>query len=82
MTRVWLAIGVSIAALLINVPMGYWRSMVKKYSFQWFLAIHMAVPVIYTLRVKSGLGLAFIPALVAFAIAGQVIGGKLPGQPG
>lgn len=82
MTRLGLAVVVSIAALLINVPMGYWRSMVKKYSFQWFLAIHMAVPVIYTLRVKAGLGLAVIPALVAFAIAGQVIGGKIPGQPG
>lgn len=82
MTRVGLAIGVSIAALLINVPMGYWRSMVKKYSFQWFLAIHMAVPVIYTLRVKSGLGLVYIPALVTFAVIGQIIGGKLPGQPG
>lgn len=74
------AIIISCAALLLNVPMGYWRSMVRKYSLQWFLAIHLSVPVIYMLRIKSGLGYGYIPALVLFAFIGQVIGGKLPGQ--
>lgn len=68
---------VSCAALLVNVPMGYWRAMVKKFSLQWFLAIHLAVPVIFLLRIKAGLGYGYIPELVLFALAGQVIGGKL-----
>lgn len=82
MSRVVLALAISCIALLLNVPMGYWRSMVKKFSVQWFLAVHLAVPIIYLLRMKSGLGYGYIPALVICAIVGQVIGGKLPGQVG
>lgn len=63
--------------MLVNVPMGYWRSVAKKYSVQWFLAIHLAVPVIFLLRVKAGLGYWYIPELVIFAVAGQIIGGRL-----
>jgi len=68
---------VSLIAMLVNVPMGYWRSTVKKYSVRWFLAIHLAVPLIFLLRVKSGLGYGYIPELVMSAVMGQLIGGKL-----
>lgn len=68
---------ISLVALLLNVPMGYWRSMVKKFSVQWFLSVHLAVPLIYILRIKSGLGYAYIPALVVCAVLGQIIGGKI-----
>lgn len=77
MSKLLLIIIVSCTALLVNVPMGYWRGMVRKYSVQWFLAIHLAVPLIFLLRIKAGLGYGYIPELVFFAIAGQVIGGKL-----
>ena len=79
MPRIAIAFIISCAALLVNVPMGYWRSMARKYSLQWFLAVHLAVPFIFLLRIMSGLGYAFIPALVIFAIVGQIIGGKLEG---
>jgi hypothetical protein len=72
---------VSSAAFLINIPMGYWRVMVRKYSWQWFLAIHLAVPLIFLLRVKSGLGYGAIPALVVCAISGQLLGGKIENKP-
>lgn len=77
MSKLLMAIIVSCAAMLVNVPMGYWRSMVRKYSFQWFLAIHLVVPLIFLLRMKSGLGYIYIPELVVSAFAGQIIGGRL-----
>lgn len=77
LSKLMVAAIVGCIALLVNVPMGYWRSMVKKYSIQWFLAIHLAVPVIFLLRMKAGLGYAYIPELVLFAFAGQFIGGRL-----
>lgn len=80
MSKLLIAVVVGCVALLVNVPMGYWRAMVKKYSIQWFLAIHLAVPVIFLLRIKSGLGYAYIPELVFFAFAGQIIGGRLDGM--
>lgn len=76
-SKLLIAVIVSCITLLVNVPMGYWRSMVKKYSLQWFLAIHLAVPVIFLLRTEAGLGYGYIPELVVFAIAGQIIGGRL-----
>lgn len=68
---------VSIAAWLFNIPMGYLRSKTRKFSLPWFLAIHLAIPLIFFLRVKAGLGYDFIPELVLFAISGQILGGKL-----
>ena len=40
----------------VNIPLGIWRSHVKKYSFQWFLAIHISIPVIVLLRYLCRLG--------------------------
>lgn len=76
MSKILIAGIVSCVAMLLNVPMGYWRSIAKRYSVQWFLAIHLAVPLIFLLRMKAGLGYWYIPELVLFAAAGQVIGGK------
>ncbi len=67
----------SVLALIINLPLGWWRASVHKFSLAWFLAIHLSVPVIYLLRTWTGIGINAIPVLVFFAIAGQLIGGKL-----
>jgi len=42
-----------------NIPFGYWRSNVKAYSLQWFLAIHIPVPFIIALRLVSEVGFAW-----------------------
>ncbi len=65
--------------LIINVPFGYWRANVRRLSAQWFLAIHLPVPIVIALRLTSGLGwqLATIPILVAVFFAGQFLGTKL-----
>jgi len=70
---------VSLIVYLINVPFGYWRSNVKAFSFQWFLAIHIPVPFIIALRILSGIGFAwysYVFLVVAFFL-GQKTGSLL-----
>ena len=50
---------ISLLVLAINIPFGYWRSNVKAYSLQWFLAIHIPVPFIIVLRLVSEIGFAW-----------------------
>jgi len=71
-----------ISALLVfifNVPFGYWRANVKKFSLQWVLAIHIPVPFIIGLRIYSDLGFAWhtYVFLVAAFFLGQKAGYQL-----
>ncbi len=70
---------VAIVVFLFNVPFGYWRANVKKFSIQWILAIHLPVPFVVALRFLSGIGFAFItyPILVGSFFLGQFAGAKL-----
>ncbi len=70
---------VAFVIFLFNIPFGYWRSNVKKFSLQWALAIHLPVPFVIALRYASGIGFAFItyPVLVTAFFLGQFSGSKL-----
>ncbi len=74
----------SVAALaaLINLPFGYWRANAGKFSRQWFLAVHLPVPLVIGLRIASGLGfqLATFPVMIAAFFLGQLAGGQLHGM--
>jgi len=65
--------------LILNLPFGYWRVNVRKLSRQWFLSIHLPVPVVIALRILSGIGWVLIsfPLLVGAFFSGQFLGGKL-----
>lgn len=66
----------SISILLLNIPFGYWRTNVDKFSLQWFLAIHLPVPIVVAIRFSSGMGFKFhtyIFFVSAFFI-GQLLG--------
>jgi hypothetical protein len=62
--------------ILLNIPFGYWRANVRKYSLQWVLAVHLPVPVIIFLRIYSDIGFALwtYPVLVGAFFAGQYLG--------
>lgn len=64
---------------LLNLPFGYWRANVNMFSGQWFLSVHIPIPVIIALRIFSGIGwhLIAIPATVGAFILGQLMGGTL-----
>ncbi len=63
--------------LLINLPFGYARGKTARYSFRWFLFIHLPIPLIFIIRNLSHIELKYIPLIAAAAVLGQIIGGKL-----
>lgn len=70
---------VVLATLLINLPCGYWRESVRRFSPAWFVAIHLAVPLVVAMRHYSGLGYAWYtyPCVIAAYFGGQYIGARL-----
>ncbi len=67
---------------LINLPFGYWRSGVRKFSLQWFLAVHLPVLLAILLRVGEHIAfrLATLPLFLAVFFGGQLVGGRLRGR--
>jgi hypothetical protein len=66
----------AVSVLILNLPFGYWRANVKKYSIQWILAIHLPVPFVIAVRLMSGLGFQLVtyPILIAAFFGGQLFG--------
>lgn len=67
------------AILALNLPFGYWRAGVRKFSPQWFVAVHAPVPLAIGLRFAVGLGfrLVTLPLFVAAFFGGQFLGGRI-----
>lgn len=72
-----LLIAVTILTLIINLPFGYFRGNAKKFSAKWFLYIHLPIPAIFVIRTLAGLGYKAVPVIIAGAVIGQIIGGRL-----
>lgn len=75
---------VAVLVFLINLPFGFWRAGAEKLSRQWFLAVHLPVPLVVALRVFSGLGWRPVsfPILIGAFFLGQYAGGLLRRPPG
>ena len=75
----WRLIYTCIATFIVNIPFGYLRGGVKKFSFWWFLAIHFPVPVVIMIREFHGLELSWTlaPFLTGSYFLGQYIGKRL-----
>ena len=69
----------SISVFLVNLPFGYWRAPTKKFSWKWFLFIHLPIPLVVLLRFVFELGFQFYtyPFLIAAFFLGQYSGGKI-----
>ena len=67
---------ISLIVLIINIPFGYWRANVKRFSLQWYLAIHIPVIIVIGLRLTAHLGIAWTSyvALVTAYFLGQQSG--------
>jgi hypothetical protein len=70
---------VAAIVFLLNLPFGYWRARVRKFSAQWILAVHLPVPLVIACRIFSGLGwhLITFPVMIGAFLCGQFVGGKL-----
>lgn len=67
---------ISLIILFFNIPFGYWRASVKKFSWKWILAIHLPIPFIILLRIVSGVGWHAItfPMFISGFFLGQLSG--------
>ena len=45
----------ALVTFFINIPFGFWREGVRKFSVNWFIAVHAAVPIVITLRILAGI---------------------------
>jgi len=60
----------------VTFPFGFYRAYTRRWSFRWFLAIHLPVPLVFLARFESHLSYAFIPfTCLAFAAA-QFLGAR------
>ena len=71
------ALLVGLLVFALNLPFGYWRAGLRKLSLQWFLAIHLPVPLVVALRFVADLDWTFIPFSIACFFAGQLLGVRL-----
>jgi hypothetical protein len=69
---------VAILVLVMNLPFGFWRAGLKRFTLPWFVAVHAPVPLVIGLRVLTGLGwrLSTLPLLAGAFFAGQFLGGR------
>ena len=69
----------ALAVFVLNIPFGYWRSNVKRFSLEWVFAIHIPVPFIIAFRIVSHLGwqLYTFPILISAFFLGQFVGDKI-----
>ncbi len=63
--------------VLVNLPFGYFRRRSRRFSFKWFLYIHIPIPVIFLARVLSNLDFRYIPLFILAAVIGQFWGGRM-----
>ncbi|MCF8235206.1 MAG: hypothetical protein K9G67_10490 [Bacteroidales bacterium] len=64
---------------ILNIPFGYWRDNVKKFSMKWYLAVHIPVPLVIVIRLLSEIGWhwsSYVVFVLAFFL-GQFTGGLL-----
>ena len=70
---------VALAVAVLNLPFGFWRAGVGKFTLRWFLAVHAPVPIVVGLRVMAHLEWRFatFAVLISAFCVGQFLGGKL-----
>ncbi len=69
---------VAAGILVVNLPFGWWRAGVRKFSLAWFVAVHAPVPLAVAMRWAAGLGFrwSLLPLFVAGYFAGQWLGAR------
>ncbi len=71
---------VIVITFVLNLPFGWLRGGVEKFSKQWFLYVHIPIPFIIAMRIALGVPWKFAPLLVVIAVLGQFVGGRLRRQ--
>lgn len=74
-------LAVLLFTFLINLPFGWLRRNEKKFTFKWWLYIHLPIPLIIAFRIWLKLNPWWIPLIIAAAVAGQALGARLKFDP-
>ena len=69
-------LGILCFALFSNIPLGYLREGVPRFSVRWFVYIHLSIPFIIGLRIVNGVSWRVIPLTLSLAVAGQILGSR------
>ncbi len=75
--KIALILSIAGITLLLNLPFGYLRSRARKFSWKWFLYVHLSIPIVFFMRVSSHLSYKVIPVFIIAAVCGQVFGGRI-----
>jgi hypothetical protein len=70
-------LAVLVITFLVNLPFGWLREGVKKFSPKWFIYVHFPIPFIVALRITLGIEWKFAPLLIFTAILGQWFGARM-----
>ncbi|MQL95412.1 hypothetical protein Taro_028082 [Colocasia esculenta] len=69
-------LAIALLGMAANVPLGIWREHTQKFSPQWFVAVHAAVPFIAMLRKSVLMPKTAMVLTIAASILGQTIGSR------
>lgn len=69
--------GLIALAFVISIPCGYMRESFPRFSFMWFLLIHLPIPVVVVMRMAAGFSWHVFPLTLGAAVAGQIVGGMI-----
>jgi hypothetical protein len=71
----WLVAG---GTFLVNLPFGYWRGGVRRFTARWIAAVHAPVPVVVAIRLAAGVRwqLVNLPVLLGAYFLGQLVGAR------
>ena len=73
----FIVIEIFLFTFALNLLFGYFRGKQKKFSFKWFLYIHLPIPFVVLARVFSHLDYRYIPIFLFAAVTGQIFGARL-----
>lgn len=76
-SKIFVIAAIFCLAVLINLPFGFLRSRVKKFSLKWMIYVHLPVPLIILARVFSQIEFHYVPLFLIGGIIGQLCGGKI-----
>lgn len=76
-SKINIVIGISLLAFALNLFFGYFRGKQRKFSFKWFLYIHLPIPLVIFARLFSHLDYRYIPIFLFASVIGQIIGARL-----
>jgi hypothetical protein len=67
-----------LVTLLVNLPFGWWRAGLRKFSLAWYVAVHAAVPAVIGLRLALGLQFRWetLPVFLLAYFGGQYLGSR------